>query len=119
VGARHGHPGDTEHRTWHVRYSVAGVEGFIQDVTMKKAMLAVLQKCWEEESVPPSWKEFYMTVLPKKGDLSKAGNWRGTSIRESFAKLYTIILKKCLNELYETIAPDYSNGFRQGRGRSD
>ena len=90
-----------------------------KDVTMKKAMLAVLQKCWEEELVPPSWKEFYMTVLPKKGDLSNPGNWRGISIRETFAKLYTIILKKRLNDLYETIAPDYSNGFRAGRGRSD
>jgi hypothetical protein len=90
-----------------------------KDVAMKRAMLAVLQKCWEEELVPQSWKEFYMTVLPKKGDLSNPGNWRGISMRETFAKLHTIILKKRLNGLCETIAPDYSNGFRAGRGRSD
>ena len=90
-----------------------------KDENMKSAMLAVLQNCWREEKVPLSWLEFYMTVLPKKGDLSMPDNWRGISIRETFAKVYTIVLKHRLSALYETIVPEYSNGFRKGRGRSD
>lgn len=86
---------------------------------MKNAMLVVLTKCWEEETIPQSWVDFYMTVLPKKGDLSLPANWRGISIQETFAKVYTTILKRRLNELYETLAKEYSNGFRKGRGRSD
>ena len=89
------------------------------NVEMKNAMLAVLRNCWREEKVPRSWLEFYMTVLPKKGDLSTPDNWRGISIRETFAKVYTIILKHRLSTLYETLVPEYSNGFRKGRGRSD
>jgi len=86
---------------------------------MRNAMLVVLRNCWREEKVPLGWLDFYMTVLPKKGDLSMPDNWRGISIRETFAKVYTIILKHRLSALYETFVPEYSNGFRKGRGRSD
>ena len=91
----------------------------VRNQEMKNAMLVVLTKCWEEETIPQSWVDFYMTVLPKKGDLSLPANWRGISIQETFAKVYTTILKRRLNELYETLAKEYSNGFRKGRGRSD
>ena len=60
-----------------------------------------------------------MAVLPKKGDLSMPDNWRGMSIRETFVKVYTIVLKHRLGALCETLVPEYSNGFRKGRGRSD
>ena len=58
------------------------------NVEMRNAMLVVLRNCWREEKVPPGWLDFYMTVLPKKGDLSMPDNWRGISIRETFAKVY-------------------------------
>jgi hypothetical protein len=90
-----------------------------KDENVKSAMLAVLQNCWREEKVPLSWLEFYVTVLPKKGDLSMPDNWRGISIRETLAKVYTMVLKRRLSALCETIVPECSNEFRKGRGRSD
>ena len=60
-----------------------------------------------------------MTVLTKKGDLSLPGNYRGIAVGETLSKVSTHILKFRLQDLYETMAPEFCNGFRKGRSRGD
>ena len=89
------------------------------DAVLRRILLNVMCECWKNEVVPADWTDFYMTILEKKGDLSFPKNYRGISIAESVSKIYTTILKFRLSALYETLAPEYANGFRKGRGRAD
>jgi hypothetical protein len=94
-------------------------QGLAHDPVLCSSMLRVMRKCWIEEIVPDQWTQFYMTVLEKPGDHSLPKNYRGISIAESLSKVYTTILKYRLSDLYEDIAPEFANGFRKGRGRTD
>jgi hypothetical protein len=89
------------------------------DEDLEKVMLAVMVQCWVEKGVPKEWRQFYMITLEKKGDLSPPSNYRGISISETLSKVHASILKIRLQGLYETLAPEFSGGFRRGRGRSD
>ena len=110
-----------------MKHTAPGLSGITADVwqslymdeTMKKCMLRIMRKCWSEERVPSDWTTFHMCVLPKKGDLSNVSNYRGISMAETMSKLYSSLLKRRLESYYESIAPEYCNGFRAGRGRND
>jgi hypothetical protein len=54
-------------------------KALLKNAQTEQAMLDVVQWCWREKKVPPSWSVFYMTVLEKKGDLSNPANYRGMS----------------------------------------
>ena len=60
-----------------------------------------------------------MAVLPKKGDTSYPKNYRAIMVGDLEGKLYQLILNHRLSALYETLAPEHSNGFRPGRGTID
>jgi hypothetical protein len=90
-----------------------------RDAESSILLLQIMQECWQKKTVPAEWLKLHTITLPKKGDLSQPDNWRGISMAESLSKLYTTILKHRLGNLYETIVPEYCNGFRRGRGRTD
>jgi len=94
-------------------------KAIVKDEQLQEVMLNIMAECWETGTVPEEWLVYYMTVLEKKGDKTLCENYRGISIGETFSKVYTQILKYRLSSLYEKLAPEYSNGFRKGRGRSD
>ena len=98
---------------------IAVWQAMAEETSLKMTMLSIMKECWEKEETPSDWNSFYMTVLEKKGDLSKPKNYRGISIAEAISKIYTTILKFRLSDLYENIAPEFANGFRKGRGRAD
>ena len=60
-----------------------------------------------------------MLVLPKKGDPTLAKNLRLILVEECMSKLYQCVLNKRLTSYFESICPEYSNGFRPGRGTPD
>ena len=47
----------------------------------------VFRLIWDAEEVPDDWKEGLIVKLPKKGDLTKCGNWRGLTLMSIPAKL--------------------------------
>ena len=51
--------------------------------------------------------------------MSLMKSYRGIAIAEVLSKVYTSMLKKRLQPLYESVAPEYSCGFRPGRSRND
>jgi hypothetical protein len=91
----------------------------LEDEYLRSVIMRVMVKCWESETVPVSWTQFYMTVIEKDGDLSNPKNYRGIAIAEAMSKIYTTVLKFRLNAVYEDMAPEFANGFRKGRGRAD
>ena len=66
-------------------------------------------------SIPEAWKTASIIPIPKKGDLSKPGNYRGISLAPVAAKVYNKLL---LNRIYPFVDPllrPNQNGFRKGR----
>ncbi|VDP71857.1 unnamed protein product [Schistosoma curassoni] len=52
------------------------------DIEANAKMFHVLfRNIWEEQQMPTYWKEGHLTKIPKKGDLSKCGNYRGITLR--------------------------------------
>jgi sorting nexin-29 len=86
---------------------------------LMRTLLDIMKKCWNEEQTPEEWRTYYMVAIPKKGDLTWLKNWRGLSMADTFAKLYAGVLQGRLEDIYETIAPEFCNGFRRGRSRTD
>ena len=66
-------------------------------------------------NVPSEWTTAAIVPFPKKGDLTKPGNYRGISLSPVAAKIYNKLL---LNRVYPFIDPllrHNQNGFRKGR----
>ena len=79
----------------------------------------LLLKIWEEEQVPHEWKLGYMVKLPKKGDLSVCGNWRGIMLLSVPGKVLTRIILERLKEALDVKLRPEQAGFRQGRSCAD
>jgi hypothetical protein len=50
-------------------------------------IVKLINKAWDEETIPQRWKETLICPLHKKGDRSKCENYRGTY---SFDGYYTV-----------------------------
>ena len=74
---------------------------------------------WENEKPPLEWEKGLLKVLPKKGDLSMPGNYRGIMLLETCYKIVSIILHDRLRPITETLDHEAQCGFRPGRGCVD
>nr|KAG5701747.1 hypothetical protein BaRGS_004349 [Batillaria attramentaria] len=84
-----------------------------------EALHPLLHKIWEQEQVPSDWKLGYLVKLPKKGDLSQCGNWRGIMLLSIPSKVLTrIILERLKEALDKRLRPEQA-GFRQDRSCTD
>ena len=41
---------------------------------------SLLKRIWELENMPEDWRRGLIIKLPKKGDLTSCGNWRGITL---------------------------------------
>lgn len=83
----------------------------------------MLYKClnviWLKEKVPNDWKKGVLVKIPKKGDLSICGNWKGIMLLSVVTKLMSrIILERMKNELAKKLREEQA-GFRQGNNCAD
>ena len=83
-----------------------------------------IQRCvlafWESEQVPAEWETGLLSILPKKGDLSKPGNYRGIMMLEVFYKIVGNIILSRLQPIKEDhLDHENQNGFRPRRGCFD
>ena len=74
---------------------------------------------WISELPPRQWMTGLLRILPKKGDLSLPGNYRGIMLLEAAYKIVSILLLNRLRPLAETLDHEQQCGFRPGRGCSD
>ena len=66
------------------------------DIELTSIQLESLFKLiWDLEEIPSDWEEGLIVKLPKKGDLTKCGNWRGLTLMSIPAKILgrTIIMR--------------------------
>ena len=48
---------------------------------MMEYILDLFETVWKEERVPDEWRDALLVPIPKKGDLTICGNWRGINGR--------------------------------------
>ncbi|KAL5263087.1 hypothetical protein ACHWQZ_G008482 [Mnemiopsis leidyi] len=81
----------------------------------KQDLLGFCNEALVNGKVPDAWTTASIIPIPKKGDLSKPGNYRGISLALVAAKIFNKLL---LNRIYPHVDPllrPNQNGFRKGR----
>ena len=80
---------------------MAGEETLIQKI------YKLLAKIWTQEDIPQDWKKGIIVKLPKKGDLSNCGNWRGITLIAITAKIMgNIIIDRIAKEVDQHLRQD-------------
>ena len=89
-------------------------------VDIQTSMLhPLLSKIWEQEKVPEDWKKRHLVKLPKNGNLSSCGNWRGIMLPSISGKVLTRIMLERLKTTLDKRLHDEQAGFRQDRSCAD
>ena len=78
-----------------------------------------LNMIWEEEQVPDDWTKGILVKLPKKGDRSICGNWRGIMLLSIPSKLLCHIILHRMKKEVDRVLRDERAGFRQERSCPD
>ncbi|XP_066912448.1 uncharacterized protein [Clytia hemisphaerica] len=79
----------------------------------------VVLEFWNTEKPPDQWNVGLLKVLPKKGDLSLPGNYRGIMLLEIAYKIVAKIVHQRLTPISESLDHETQCGFRPGRGCTD
>ena len=78
-------------------------------------ILEYANRLLNEDMKPKQWSEIDILPLPKTGDLSDTGNYRGISLSSVVAKVVNkMILNRLQTKLEDKLRPN-QNGFRPGR----
>ena len=87
--------------------------------TTVKLLHGLFEKIWRDEKVPSDWKDGHLIKLPKKGDLSSCGNYRGITLLSIPGKVFNrILLERMKASIDETLRENQA-GFRKGRSCID
>ena len=79
----------------------------------------IIVEFWDKEVPPTEWDTGMLKILPKKGDLSKPGNYRGIMLLEVAYKIAAIVIHQRLQPIVEKLDHETQCGFRQERGCLD
>ena len=79
----------------------------------------IFSQIWETEELPVEWSVGLIVKLPKKGDLSECGNWRGIMLLSITSKVFSRIVLNRMNLAVEPNLRKQQAGFRKGRSCSD
>ena len=95
-------------------------EMFKVDVEELKSFLTKLfNSIWVKGEIPNEWKQGVIVKIPKKGDLSECGNWRGITLSPIALKIFCKILLNRMEPVLDGLLRDEQAGFRRGRGCND
>lgn len=70
---------------------------------------------------PDIWSKGLIIPVPKKGDMSDPSNYRGITLINTFAKLFSLIIRNRVNNWCEEqdLLNNFQFGFRDKRGTAD
>ena len=77
------------------------------------------RKVWDEEYIPEDWKKGLINKIPKKGDLTDCGNWRGITLNSVIAKILGRILINRIKDGTDKKLRKEQTVFRKGKGTSE
>jgi Reverse transcriptase (RNA-dependent DNA polymerase)/Domain of unknown function (DUF6451) len=87
--------------------------------TATRYLHSIIGAFWEMGSFPKGWKEALLIKLPKKGDLSLCGNWRGIALQNSISKVIARIVHNRISVVQDSSLRREQAGFRRGRSCTD
>jgi hypothetical protein len=79
----------------------------------------LLNKIWENESMPYDWKKGHLVKLPKEGDIASCNNWRGIKLLSIPGKVLTRIILERLKTVLDKTFREKQAGFHQDRSCAD
>ena len=85
--------------------------------SISPALTLIFQASYDQGTVPTDWKRAFVTPLFKKGDKSKASNYRPFSLTSICSKAMEHIIKSHLMKYLDShhILSDQQHGFRKRR----
>ena len=102
------------------------VDGFHPEwyKTMRENLVPLLDKCFnyilEDGSPPPSWREAFISVIPKEGkDRMDCKGYRPISVLNADYKLYATILTKRMETAMHDLIDEDQTGFIRNRQAQD
>ena len=87
--------------------------------TATKQIHLLLTKIWNNEQIPSDWKKGLIVILPKKGDLTCCGNWRGITLIPTTSKILGKIIIRRIAKGVDKHLREEQAGFREGRGTTE
>ncbi len=82
-------------------------------------LVKLFNKIKESGMLPSEWKKGVIVKIPKKGDLSNCGNWRGITLSPTALKIFCKVLLNRMEPVLDGILREEQAGFRKGRGCND
>jgi hypothetical protein len=86
---------------------------------LEENIVKLINKAWDEETIPQRWKETLICPLHKKGDRSKCENYRGIALMDTIYKIMAVSIKSRVNEVVERKIGQYQCGFHKNRSVMD
>ena len=82
-----------------------------------RSLLVIFRACWEQETIPSSWREARIQPLMKHSASRRVDELRPISLLSVVSKMYDSIVLERLQRVSETRewVPDYQAGFRKHR----
>ena len=79
----------------------------------------LLNLVWTKEEIPADWRKGLLVKLPKHGDLSQCGKWRGITLLSIPSKVLTRIILDRMKDAIDSRLRDEQAGFRKERACTD
>ena len=83
----------------------------VEDESLPAVLTKLFNKIWRTGVVPKDWKDGVIIKIPKKGDLSDCGNWRGITLLPIASKIFSKILLNRMEPAVERMLRDEQAGF--------
>ena len=80
---------------------------------------ALFCSIWENEIFPEDWGKAILLPIPKKGDKTVCDNYRGISLIDIAAKIFSVMLLNRFSRARDARTRPNQGGFRRGRGCVD
>jgi hypothetical protein len=86
-----------------------------QILSLEPLLLEVYNRALSQGSIPLTWKDIRVRLLPKKGDLTDLKNWRPISLISCDAKVFTRIVNLRLSSIANKLIQVTQTGFMKDR----
>ena len=87
--------------------------------SLLSAITTLFNQCLQWEMIPKQWENAEITLLHKKGDITKLENYRPISLLSTLYKLFMKIITKRNTKKFDFYQPVEQAGFRSGFSTND